>query len=62
MRRPFLLRLVEDYWGILLLLCLFLVLPALGHELGMDLNLLPILLGPPVDAIIDGIATLSGNG
>jgi len=50
-----------ERWGILLLMALFLVLPALGREIGVNLNLLPLLLGPPVDAIIDGIGALSGH-
>ena len=46
---------------LLLLLCLFLLLPALGAELGINLNLLPTVLGPPVDALMHGLARLAGS-
>jgi Zn-dependent protease len=48
--------------GMLIIIGLLFVLPALGPQLGMNLNFVGWLLGGPVDAIIAAILRLTGNG
>jgi Zn-dependent protease len=47
--------------GMLILIGLIFILPLLGAQLGVDLNLLGWLLGRPVEAVIDAILRLTGN-
>ncbi len=52
---------VEPY-GIVVLMVLLFLLPVVGRQLGIDLNLLPHVLGPAVDAMIRVIDQLVGLG
>lgn len=51
-----------ERFGMVILLAAFFLLPMLGREIGMDLNVMTWVLGPPVDAVIELIQTLTGNG
>ncbi|MBI1778892.1 MAG: site-2 protease family protein [Proteobacteria bacterium] len=51
-----------ERYGILLVLALLVLLPTLGAELGMNLNVLPWLLAEPVDVLFRAIAKLAGFG
>jgi Zn-dependent protease len=60
--RPLAERLARvERWGLFIILAIVFLLPFIGSHVGLDLNLLPWLLGPPVDALIQLIATLTGN-
>ena len=48
--------------GMLILLALIFLLPFIGRELGMNLDILSWLLGPPVDYVTDLILRLTGHG
>jgi Zn-dependent protease len=52
---------LEPY-GMIILVAALLVLPVLGTQMGVDLNILPHLITGPVDAIIRAIVRLTGNG
>ena len=52
---------LEPY-GIMILLTLLLLLPMLGAQMGVDLNILSRLIGGPTEAIIRAILRLTGNG
>ncbi len=51
-----------ERFGMLILLGAFFLLPMLGREIGVDLNVMSWVLGPPVDAVIGFIQALTGNG
>ena len=51
-----------ERYGMLILIGLFFVLPLVGAQLGRDLNVVGWLLRGPVDAVIDAILHLTGNG
>ncbi|MBP2227627.1 Zn-dependent protease [Azospirillum agricola] len=51
-----------ERFGMLILLGAFFLLPMLGREFGYDLNVMTWVLGPPVDAVIEFIQILTGNG
>lgn len=46
--------------GLLVLIGLLFILPLIGNQVGLDLNLLPWLLETPVAEVIDLIGTLTG--
>ncbi|MBI1209227.1 MAG: site-2 protease family protein [Azospirillum sp.] len=48
--------------GLMVLIGVIFLLPLLGDQIGVNLNLLPWLLGAPVDAVINAIGTLAGHG
>ena len=50
-----------ERYGMLILIGLIFILPLLGAQLGVNLNVLGWLLGRPVDAVIDAILRLTGN-
>jgi Zn-dependent protease len=52
---------LEPY-GMIILIAALLVLPVLGAQMGVDLNILPHLITGPVEAIIRAIVLLTGNG
>ncbi len=52
---------VERY-GMLLLIALLFLAPMAGMQLGIDLNVLGWVLGPPVDFVINAIVMVTGNG
>jgi Zn-dependent protease len=52
---------LEPY-GMIVLIVALLVLPTLGAQMGVDLNILPHLITGPVEAIIRAIVRLTGNG
>ena len=52
---------LEPY-GMIILIAALLVLPVLGAQMGVDLNILPHLITGPVEAIIRAIVRLTGNG
>jgi len=52
---------LEPY-GMTILIAALLVLPVLGAQMGVDLNILPQLITGPVEAIIRAIVRLTGNG
>jgi len=47
--------------GMLIIIGLLFILPLLGAQLGMNLNILGWLLGGPVDAVIEIILRITGN-
>src|SRR5262249_12777906 len=49
-----------ERFGIMILLFVLIVLPLLGQALGMDLNLLPRLLLPPVQFLYNAILSVMG--
>lgn len=51
-----------ERFGLPILLAAFFLLPMLGRQIGVDLNIMTWLMGPPVDAVIDLIQILTGNG
>lgn len=51
-----------ERFGLPILLAVFFLLPMLGRQIGVDLNIMTWLMGPPVDAVIDLIQILTGNG
>ena len=52
---------LEPY-GMIILIAALLVLPVLGTQMGVDLNILPHLITGPVETIIRAIVRLTGNG
>jgi Zn-dependent protease len=52
---------LEPY-GMIILIAALLVLPVLGAQMGLDLNILPHLITGPVETIIRAIVWLTGNG
>ena len=52
---------LEPY-GMIVLIVALLVLPVLGAQMGVNLNVLPYLITGPVEAIIRAIVQLTGNG
>ena len=52
---------IERY-GMMILIGLLFVLPLIGRQLGVDLNLLHWLIGPPIDAVFEFVAIVTGNG
>ena len=52
---------LEPY-GMIILIAALLVLPMLGAQMGVDLNILPHLITGPVETIIRAIVWLTGNG
>jgi Zn-dependent protease len=52
---------LEPY-GLMILIVALLVLPVLGAQMGVDLNILPHLLTGPVEAIVRAIIRVTGNG
>src|SRR5262245_4419203 len=51
---------LEPY-GMMILIAALLVLPLLGTYAGVDLNVLPHLIGAPVEAVLRAIIRLTGN-
>jgi Zn-dependent protease len=51
-----------ERYGILILIAVMFLLPMLGARLGIDLDLLSLLVQPPVHWILDGIAWITGRG
>lgn len=49
-------------FGMLILILALLVLPVLGAQMGVNLNVLPHLITGPVEAIVRAIVRLTGNG
>jgi Zn-dependent protease len=52
---------LEPY-GMIILIAALLVLPVLGAQMDVDLNILPHLITGPVETIIRAIVWLTGNG
>jgi len=52
---------LEPY-GMMILIGLLFILPLVGGQLGLDLNVVGWLLRGPMDAVIDGVLRLTGNG
>ena len=52
---------IERY-GMMILIGLLFVLPLIGRQLGVDLNLLHWLIGPPIEAVFEFVAIVTGNG
>lgn len=50
-----------ERFGMFILLGAFFLLPMIGREIGVNLNVMSWVLGPPVDWVIDVIRVLSGN-
>ncbi len=50
-----------ERYGMFILIGVLFLLPMIGRELGMNLNVMAWVLGPPVDYVIDLIQILSGN-
>jgi Zn-dependent protease len=48
--------------GMLILIGLLFILPMVGAQLGMNLNIVGMLLGRPVDAVAETILHITGNG
>ena len=49
-----------ERYGMFILLGLIFILPMIGNQLGMDLNILGWILGPASDYLVQLIATLTG--
>jgi Zn-dependent protease len=49
-----------ERYGMLIIIGLLFVLPMLGAQLGMNLNILGVLLGRAVDAVIGVILQIAG--
>jgi Zn-dependent protease len=52
---------LEPY-GIPILLLMLFVLPWVGHQIGVNLNILAYVIGVPMDALINLVLTLTGQG
>lgn len=52
---------LEPY-GMMILLGLIFILPLVGRQLGMDLNVIGWVLGEPVNVVIDLVLKITGNG
>lgn len=52
---------LEPY-GMMILLGLIFILPLVGRQLGMDLNVIGWVLGEPVNIVIDLVLRITGNG
>jgi len=50
-----------ERYGMFILIGALFLLPMIGREFGLNLNVLAWVLGPPVDYVIDLIQILSGN-
>jgi Zn-dependent protease len=51
-----------ERFGMLIIIALLFILPMLGSQFGMDLNVLAWLISGPADSIIGVIVRLTGNG
>jgi Zn-dependent protease len=51
-----------ERYGMLIIIGVLFILPIVGAQLGTNLNLIGWLLGGPVDAVIDAILKVTGNG
>lgn len=51
-----------EKYGILLLIFALFLLPMIGRQLGMDLNVFGWVLGPAIDWVTELLLTLTGNG
>ncbi len=51
-----------ERWGMFILIFVLFILPMLGRELGLDLNLVSWLLGWPAEHILETILWLTGSG
>ena len=51
-----------ERYGMIILIAALLVLPVLGAQMGVDLNILPHLITRPVETVIRAIVWLTGNG
>jgi Zn-dependent protease len=49
-----------ERYGMFILIALIFILPMIGNQLGMDLNILGWILGPASDYLVQLIATLTG--
>jgi len=52
---------LEPY-GMLILIALLFLLPILGAQMGVDLNIISYLIGAPTEVILRAILRLTGNG
>ncbi len=52
---------IERY-GMMILIGLLFVLPLIGRQLGVDLHVLFWLIGPPIEAVFEFVAVVTGNG
>jgi Zn-dependent protease len=50
-----------ERYGMLIIIGVLFILPIVGTQLGINLNLIGWLLGGPVDAVIDAILNVTGN-
>jgi len=51
---------IERY-GMMILIGLLFVLPLIGRQLGVDANVLHWLIGPPIEAVFEFVAIVTGN-
>ena len=52
---------IERY-GMMILVGLLFVLPLIGRQFGVDANVLFWLIGPPIEAVFEFVAVVTGNG
>jgi Zn-dependent protease len=52
---------LENY-GLFILMGVLFILPLIGTQLGMNLSVLPWLLGPPVEYVIRLLGLVTGHG
>jgi Zn-dependent protease len=52
---------LENY-GLFILMGVLFILPLLGQQIGMNLSVLPWLLGPPVEYVIRLLGLVTGHG
>jgi Zn-dependent protease len=50
-----------EYYGLLILVALLFLLPLLGAQIGVDLNLISHLITTPIEALLRFILWLTGN-
>jgi len=51
-----------ERWGMFILILLLFILPMVGREAHMDLNVIAWVIGWPAERILDGILWLTGSG
>jgi Zn-dependent protease len=51
-----------EHYGLFILMGVLFILPLIGQQIGMNLSVLPWLLGPPVEYVIRALDFVTGHG
>jgi Zn-dependent protease len=51
-----------EHYGLFILMGVLFILPLIGQQIGMNLSVLPWLLGPPVEYVIRVLGFATGHG